>query len=644
MAKRSALLWPMGFCMDNDLQEPNKMSHSELTQRVAHPVDRVAAALVDICFVSVLFTLTFAPFQKQLLIYELTEREEMFVLYSVFALMALIAVGLVYQFAFTFFKGATPGKLLFGLRVVDFWNGENPPVGHSALRSIVWWIDCGLLFIPHLAILSHRHRRAMHDRLADTVVVSVKGRYSQGGSTTEALMAKSLTALVGGVTAAIFVSIGFQFFSNYGEGRTLFEALNQNDWSCQEVTKAERKWPTTESRLAIALTLHGASLIDDECLDKESRLAIKDKSEEGLAYLSRAFVTSGNADLSDSYLEKACELNSSSEACFFSKLVFMWTERKWNQATDGFVEILENSSVFVKVWAVKHFERIHDYETEITLLDELWQYRPLHNFVNSHKVAAYWGQQKTEEARVAFQTVLPSLSEDEQIGLSGWFCYQELKNKCSKEVLRDCQPFKQFVAEQGSLLEGDLFALAHINYNECAHGESVDYLTLTEEMASFSAIELVYSARMIKEGNLTEAQKSLYSILESTSKKDLIHQEAAERLVDSMTNASELDEFVKEWKSGDSKSWGWTFIGRKVFEKYLALNKKEDALEIGRVLFEVDYHNKRLKQELAILNYDIGNKSDAWDLIKEKPSGRLPASQKRFEKIKSHLYREFGEK
>ena len=67
--------------------------------------------------------------------------------------------------------GATPGKWLLGLRVVD--HHGRCPIGPSraVLRLIAYCISSTILCIGHLFVLFRADRRALHDILAGTRVV-----------------------------------------------------------------------------------------------------------------------------------------------------------------------------------------------------------------------------------------------------------------------------------------------------------------------------------------------------------------------------------------------------------------------------------------------------------------------------------------
>ncbi|WP_168198632.1 RDD family protein [Nesterenkonia sp. NBAIMH1] len=90
----------------------------------------------------------------------------------------------LYEPGMTAWKGATPGKLIAGIRVVDVRTGRWPRIGSSLLRygvlfalSLMYlpgsWSLLGLLALIVLAMVigTHPQRRGWHDRAGRTAVV-----------------------------------------------------------------------------------------------------------------------------------------------------------------------------------------------------------------------------------------------------------------------------------------------------------------------------------------------------------------------------------------------------------------------------------------------------------------------------------------
>jgi uncharacterized RDD family membrane protein YckC len=86
----------------------------------------------------------------------------------------VVHTGLIFVYYGWFYKnkGATPGKLLMGLRVVDLETGMNLSYGRTFLRDIVGKpIGYLTLFIGFILAGFRSDKRALHDLLASTQVI-----------------------------------------------------------------------------------------------------------------------------------------------------------------------------------------------------------------------------------------------------------------------------------------------------------------------------------------------------------------------------------------------------------------------------------------------------------------------------------------
>ena len=86
-------------------------------------------------------------------------------------LLALAAIVLVGYFVYFWgIEGATPGKKLMGLRVTR--PGTHEPIGPGrALLRLVGITAGNILFVDLIVAFLHRDRRALHDMIADSIVV-----------------------------------------------------------------------------------------------------------------------------------------------------------------------------------------------------------------------------------------------------------------------------------------------------------------------------------------------------------------------------------------------------------------------------------------------------------------------------------------
>lgn len=85
-----------------------------------------------------------------------------------------LAVSFTYYFICHFHWGATFGKRLLGIRVVDFETGGPISRTESALRWMGYGLSIVLAGCGYLMVIFHPRKRALHDVLAGTAVISLR--------------------------------------------------------------------------------------------------------------------------------------------------------------------------------------------------------------------------------------------------------------------------------------------------------------------------------------------------------------------------------------------------------------------------------------------------------------------------------------
>jgi len=88
-----------------------------------------------------------------------------------------IIVLVVYQAGFIAASGATPGKHLLGLRVLQA-NGETASLGTGLLRVFGYWINGFTFGIGFLMVAFTAEKRGLHDNIASTIVVRTRKQHS----------------------------------------------------------------------------------------------------------------------------------------------------------------------------------------------------------------------------------------------------------------------------------------------------------------------------------------------------------------------------------------------------------------------------------------------------------------------------------
>ncbi|HUH65685.1 MAG TPA: RDD family protein [Syntrophales bacterium] len=95
------------------------------------------------------------------------------VAFMFFYLLMTAFIGMLY---FTYFHGAsgqTPGKMIFGLKVIQS-TGEEMTFGLAFLRWVGYIISCLCFYIGFLWIAFDGKKQGWHDKIAGTLVVRVR--------------------------------------------------------------------------------------------------------------------------------------------------------------------------------------------------------------------------------------------------------------------------------------------------------------------------------------------------------------------------------------------------------------------------------------------------------------------------------------
>jgi uncharacterized RDD family membrane protein YckC len=72
---------------------------------------------------------------------------------------------------FIYYRQATPGKMLLGLRVVDAKTLGNPTFAQALGRQVAYLLSSLVLFLGFIWIAFSERKRGWHDLLAGTVVI-----------------------------------------------------------------------------------------------------------------------------------------------------------------------------------------------------------------------------------------------------------------------------------------------------------------------------------------------------------------------------------------------------------------------------------------------------------------------------------------
>jgi uncharacterized RDD family membrane protein YckC len=147
---------------------PRAAGGAEAGTDAALPAGRAVAALIDalilvpIDLVVIYFTLRLCRLGLQ----------DLTVLPAVPLLLFFLILDGGYLLAFTAAGGQTIGKMAMGLKVVGR-DGDSPSAGRALVRTLAWIVSVAPLGLGLLPAAFDADRRALHDRVAGTRVVSL---------------------------------------------------------------------------------------------------------------------------------------------------------------------------------------------------------------------------------------------------------------------------------------------------------------------------------------------------------------------------------------------------------------------------------------------------------------------------------------
>lgn len=599
----------------------DELSRSE---SMARPLDRLAAVIVDVFVLLVpIFILLSAPFKRWLTASFILGSESDFI--ALILLLTVMAVVLLvsYQATFHYYFGATLGKMAFGLKVKSVFSGEPLTLSVCASRAFIWIFEFLCLGLPLLAVFTNRQRRAIHDRISDTYVVS----QSDSGVLAPAKWERGLVRGFFVASLLFLLMIGSlqtrRVLEKLKADRGLAALVEKESSECEVVSKNISGHEEAEhGRLELAMSLYAAGLAERTCLEAELEREMAAQVPVGpITYLAEAFVNSDDAEVSNSYLDQVCEDAPSTVECAMSKVVSRWSEEDW-----GAVEELLNSTArgsgYLEVWAVRHYMKQAHYPQALAFLDALSDHRELAEFSLVQRVKALYNSYSESEANVALAQALPSLPKEDGDELSSWMCAQQLENGCDALEKISCRgiPASKEMAEID--FEHAATALSRVMALECQAENGMDYQTFSEAVRD-DDWQTFFRANLKQQKKDNFASFKLYSeVITSNSTPELLRVEALRR-VSQFATRQELTSLVEMWRGFESKE-AWIKGGNLLFTRLVEKKDNENAMHVARHLMNSEALSPNSVAQLT-------------GIMQNSPSERKPASVRPQEEMKTLL-------
>lgn len=355
---------------------------------LAPVTDRFIAFILDFLIVSPVVSFGVAGILRNLKTVLLlnSESEEAVVIWALFV-AAIVVMSSIVQAFFIYFWQATPGQKFLQLEVVSFpqrlSDQRKLTFAQSFLRPIGWWIGTLLMGVPFLEILGHPLRRAFHERLSDTLVISHKQEPVDLPLAVETRYISSTLWIFFGFMFVLGVTLmGKAYKAAVLEGLAGKKTFSQA--FCPSIPTEKYQG---QKRLDVALALYFADEVDDTCVYNEAQKAVwtLENEDKALGDLAMAVITEDEKD-STSYLNRVCGDSAQSEACAISK----YLKDKGNKNRGEVLREAGLALVSSRLLLLKDTMEEENYASAVGLIKELEIETPLQNFLNKKLVKAAW--------------------------------------------------------------------------------------------------------------------------------------------------------------------------------------------------------------------------------------------------------------
>ena len=654
--------------LGNPYEKPSdaKSLRSPKPEGAALPFDRLASHVADLVLLVPVMALAMAPFRRMILEAKLLENSFDSNWAFVQSLAAAFAVGVVWETFFIGMWGTTPGRAIFGLRVVDMWTGEKPRPFHAFLRGLTWWGSVLALGAPFFGVYGNSKRRPLHDRVADTEVRSRNTRRQSAPPKISELAFGSLFA-----TGAVF----FASLVLTSQVYVLRESARLADGKdkpslCEDVSVAMDQWEGREAkppRISVALSLSAAGVVDPGCLEVESDYALWADQGRLLGYLSKGILRfsqnlDADSETAELYFSKVCEIEPDSDSC---RLVSWYRslspsgEGREPEALEA-LEGLARSFVPNGPRVARAGSSVPDWMRLLVLRDlfvargdpalilQLTQEPAKHELVGAklveYRARAYWRLDRKTEAKATVFASVDALPRRQRVQVTSWLCSRELYEgsgeTCGADTLRACDLMERAADEDSGDFATPSFLVASLRNAECriekGRGTSSAYTEIAKHVDEPNGKKLIEALLQLRGQDREKGLSSLRdlaSVAEAEGEGDLFVTEANIRLAEEIAkrsradkdSARELSDLRVRWFAarGSRRYEDW---GRALFDAFVKREEWSKAAEVGLLLNGEVEGDRRLQSRIAIAAWKAGKQKIATEIVDSLEKSRFPAS------------------
>lgn len=388
---------------------------------LAAPKDRLAAYILDCLLLLPLIQILQAPFKKWILESLIFEETSFLSVYRFFNLSIFISLFVVYYTLMIWWRGQTLGKMFFRVKVISYHGHID--FNSSLSRALFMFFEMLFFGLSYLSVFIHPLRRPLHDRVADTLVISEK---SPAGFPNPQEKWR----------ASVFrMALSFLFLLSGGV-YSLITSLQEDSEVVSLLEECKQNLPMEQASSEQLIEMHMVQKVSETCFSELVKEQLWENSSP-MTLFAMSVVERADQEASRSYLKQICQENSNHHLCDVSRWM---NSEQTEENLDSLVQKISQKKMasFVRLLVAPLLIAQKQYDNAQKLLDPIAQsgsLRPIvasmtfHNLVAQLKWdEAYWVYKTHDEVSDAnvlmfmqLELVHPRLSTRQQIQLLDFF-------------------------------------------------------------------------------------------------------------------------------------------------------------------------------------------------------------------------------
>ena len=615
-------------------------------------LDRLGAFIIDIFIVlPPLVALVTAPLKKTMTASSLFHDEISFNFILAIGIFLVFLLTFFYQYLCLIYLQGSVGKRMFALRVEGIFE-KKLTLGQCFSRALIWPLSPITLGLSCLGLLSDPHRRAVHDRWADTKVVSLRYRV-RPPSNQEIWLARGVQGVLFSLFALMAFVASYHVYLQISNGSYLQSLMETEGKLCPEVGSFYKDIQANNvkaDRLNAAFTMYNLGNLKASCLSKEVEFVFSYLEVTDLAYLVKSvLVESTNPKLSTIYRERLCENMKNSRECLVGKFLSFSEEQRWTLAEEQLNQILDDQIPLYLVPLAIDLKLLMGAEEEVLdLLVNLPSTKVFQSYTAKTKgkirmQALFNNPEKQKLIQDSLEDLSTILSHSESFQLNLWMCYQSYQKNCEAQETRSCQFIDRMVEKSPQVLAKEPLGVIWVKKHIC----NLDNKVLHKELLKRTEQKLLEALLEARTDRL-QARSKLLELSSNFRIHFSITSEATRNYIKLSHSAEELKPIAIAWELWEP-TFEWKIIGQKLINKFYQYKDYSSTIFVAEQMKEKANMPKEFQKKLFISYYKENRILKAKKMLSDfrvrergiaSTENSLEISKKIQKKLKAYPYQE----